>query len=106
MGEEPQSRAELLGELERLSSRVVELHVLTQQIAWHVGIRRRGEAKLYKFPIGERAQAAFHEVGISTLDEVAKFSRSQVAALPGVGAKTMVRLDALMDEHVLEWSRD
>jgi len=90
-------------ELERLTEQVEATQLLVQRIAWQVGVRSRDEAKLYKFPVGEKARAALHEAGVSTLDDLAGFKRQEVAALPGIGATTMVRLDAALDEHMLDW---
>lgn len=39
-----------------------------------------------------------------TLEDLASFTREEIAALPGVGPKAMAALDAAMSEHGLEWA--
>jgi predicted flap endonuclease-1-like 5' DNA nuclease len=52
-------------------------------------------------PIGRPANSALLEAGITTLAQVAAYSRRDLLALHGVGPKAVSILDAALAEHGL-----
>ena len=55
--------------------------------------------------IGKPALRALHDVGICTLDDVAKWQESELAALHGVGPKALGILKAALEAQGLSFRR-
>jgi hypothetical protein len=51
------------------------------------------------------SEQALYRHNIITLQETAEYPRERVAAIPGVGPKTLRKLDELLAEHGLAWPR-
>ena len=54
-------------------------------------------------PIGRPATSALHLVGITTMSQVAHHTRTELAALHGVGPKALRMLDEALGERGLGW---
>jgi hypothetical protein len=66
--------------------------------------RERAGTPLRSFHLRDRVQMTLmHRTDSVTLEELVQHSRSEIAALDGIGRKTMQRLDLALAEHELTW---
>src|SRR4051794_18997645 len=65
--------------------------------------RERAGTPLRSFRLPGDAGRAFYRMDIVTLEDLAQYPRSEIAAIEGVGRKTMQQLDLALAEHELTW---
>ena len=62
------------------------------------------DSGLYRLDLDTKARQALRKVDVVTLEEAAARSREELAALRGVGPRTMERLDAAITERGLSYA--
>jgi DNA-directed RNA polymerase alpha subunit len=62
------------------------------------------ETRLYKLDLNWKAREALEAVDVLTVEDAAARSREELAAVPGVGPRTLERLDAEFAERGLAYA--